>query len=204
MLKIDGGMLVESPASVDEPSAVIPALTLGGFAYQTIHEQFDYILAQEKGVLADKDPEYLHQMRVGFRRFQAAITLFQPAIALPKQLQWKNIKGILRVLGKLRDLDVQLMGLEEKLRKASTPGHQQNLVRLRRDLKQRRRRAYQQVVKLLKKKPLYQTFRCGMSAWFEHPNYQPVANFSLNLCLPELLSPMMSRFLLHPAWHISR
>ncbi|NJN23977.1 MAG: CHAD domain-containing protein [Acaryochloridaceae cyanobacterium RL_2_7] len=73
-------------------------------------------------------------------------------------MQWKNIKGILQVLGKLRDLDVQLMGLEEKLKKASTPGHQQNLVRLRRDLKQQRQCAYQQVVKLLQKKPRIKTF----------------------------------------------
>ncbi|NJN23978.1 MAG: CHAD domain-containing protein [Acaryochloridaceae cyanobacterium RL_2_7] len=60
-----------------EPVEISSSLTLGDFAYQTIHEQFDYILAQEKGVIADQDPEYLHQMRVGLRRFQAAITVFK-------------------------------------------------------------------------------------------------------------------------------
>jgi hypothetical protein len=48
--------------------APVQRLSVGQFAYQVIAQQYHRMGNQEQGVLADQDPEYLHQMRVGSRR----------------------------------------------------------------------------------------------------------------------------------------
>ncbi len=57
---------------------------LEAYAHQVIAEQYRRIVKQEKKVLADKDPEALHQMRVGTRRLRTALQVFGGAIELPK------------------------------------------------------------------------------------------------------------------------
>jgi inorganic triphosphatase YgiF len=66
-----------------------------------------HLLSNETGFLAGRDPEYLHQMRVGLRRLRACFSLFKTAIPQPafalitNQLREQNA-----VLGKARDWDV--------------------------------------------------------------------------------------------------
>jgi CHAD domain-containing protein len=50
-----------------------PALTAGNYAHTLIGKQYHHMVQQEQGVLADDDPEYLHQMRVGSRRLSTAL-----------------------------------------------------------------------------------------------------------------------------------
>ncbi|MBD1848449.1 CHAD domain-containing protein [Leptolyngbya sp. FACHB-711] len=57
---------------------------LEAYAHQVIAEQYRRIVKQEKKVLADKNPEALHQMRVGTRRLRTALQVFDGAIELPK------------------------------------------------------------------------------------------------------------------------
>ncbi len=64
----------------DKDNAVI----LKEWAYIAIAKHSRKILKYEAGVLQDKDPEELHQMRVGMRRLRSAIAGFAVAIDLPK------------------------------------------------------------------------------------------------------------------------
>src|SRR5438132_5572089 len=61
---------------------------------------------------ADKDPEHVHQLRVGTRRARAALDIF--ALCLP-QKAYKSARKLLRRLrraaGEARDWDVFLAGL---------------------------------------------------------------------------------------------
>jgi inorganic triphosphatase YgiF len=61
--------------------------------------------ANVRGILETDDPEYLHQMRVGIRRFRSALKLFSAWTMLPpavqEELDWLN-----GVLGAARDHDV--------------------------------------------------------------------------------------------------
>ncbi|MEN9521313.1 MAG: hypothetical protein RLZZ381_3901, partial [Cyanobacteriota bacterium] len=66
------------------------------------------IFKHEAGVFKDKDPEDLHQMRVGLRRLQSAIASFAWAMNLPEIVTVKNLAKIGHSLGALRDLDVLL------------------------------------------------------------------------------------------------
>lgn len=50
--------------------------TLGYWAALAIKKHFEKVLKHEEDVLADRDPEALHQMRVGTRRLRSAIAGF--------------------------------------------------------------------------------------------------------------------------------
>jgi CHAD domain-containing protein len=67
---------------------------------------------------ADKDPEHVHQLRVGTRRARAALDIF--ASCLPKKVfkgARKHLRDIRRVAGEARDWDVFLADLTEWSRK---------------------------------------------------------------------------------------
>lgn len=61
---------------------------------------------------ADKDPEYVHQLRVGTRRAGAALDIFSSCLP-PKAYRAarKQLRGIRRAAGAARDWDVFLMNL---------------------------------------------------------------------------------------------
>jgi CHAD domain-containing protein len=70
---------------------------------------------------AEKDPEYVHQLRVGTRRAGAAVEIFSPY--LPKKIYKtarKYLKRLRRAAGEARDWDVFLMNLTEAREKTST------------------------------------------------------------------------------------
>ncbi|MBE9167306.1 CHAD domain-containing protein [Pleurocapsales cyanobacterium LEGE 06147] len=90
------------------------AKTFGDWAKIAIAKHFDKILKHENEVLQDKDPEELHQMRVGMRRLRSAMTGFAPAINLPKPAGEKQVGKVAKVLGKLRDLDVLQKSLKSE------------------------------------------------------------------------------------------
>jgi inorganic triphosphatase YgiF len=61
--------------------------------------------ANVRGVVDTDDPEYLHQMRVGFRRFRSALKLFGTWLVLPPAMQ-EELDWLGTVLGSARDHDV--------------------------------------------------------------------------------------------------
>ncbi len=61
---------------------------------------------------SEKDPEYVHQLRVGTRRTGAALNIF--STCLPKKLLWrarKELKRLRKVVGEARDWDVFILSL---------------------------------------------------------------------------------------------
>src|SRR5690349_24128611 len=61
---------------------------------------------------ADKDPEHVHQLRVGTRRARAALDIF--ALCLPQKAYKsakKLLRGLRRAAGEARDWDVFRAGL---------------------------------------------------------------------------------------------
>lgn len=89
------------------------------FAYGWLREQWAAFLQQAPGTRLGEDIEALHQMRVATRRLRAAIRVFEGLLpasfaAYRDELQWVGHE-----LGAVRDLDVQIEGLEA-LRAASS------------------------------------------------------------------------------------
>ena len=66
-------------------------------------------------VLADDDPEALHQLPVALRRLRTALGQFGPALELPKGVTERRIAQVAERTGRCRDLDVLRLRLREQI-----------------------------------------------------------------------------------------
>lgn len=184
-----------------QTAATNPGLTFGEYAHLVIATQYHAIAQQITAVIADKDPENLHQMRVGTRRLRTALQVFAPAIQLPKAAGENAIKALAKVLGQLRDLDVQLADLTETYRPQLDKTERKLLDGMIRKLRKKRRHAYKAVKKTLEGKRL-RSLKTAYETWLETPQYTAIAQLPLADILPDLLSPLLAELLLHPGWLI--
>ncbi|MEH1870972.1 CHAD domain-containing protein [Nostoc sp.] len=173
--------------------------TLGDYAYQAIEKHFKKTLKYEKSVKKDEDPEALHQMRVGMRRLRTAVTSFGLAVDVPKPVNDKNIGKIARRLGSLRDLDVLKESLENDYKPNLPRKEQESLKTAFTALAKQREDVLSDVQKTLKDES-YKSLKDVLDKWLEKPSYQPLASFTIQQILPDLLLPEVSNFLLHPGW----
>jgi CHAD domain-containing protein len=178
-------------------------MTVGRFASQVIAQQYQRMVNQEQGVLADQDPEYLHQMRVGSRRLRTALQIFSQVVKLPKKAGAKKIRNIARTLGSLRDLDVQMADIQsEYIRQVSHKKDKKALRQTLKALEEQRVDTYGKVSDLLTSKD-YQDLKLAYDQWLESPKFKPNADLPLQVVLPDLLTPLISRLLLHRGWLVS-
>ncbi|HEY9830268.1 MAG TPA: CHAD domain-containing protein [Stenomitos sp.] len=173
--------------------------TLGYWAYLAIEKHFQKTLKHESDVLADEDPEALHQMRVGMRRLRTAVHGFAPALSLPSAAQEKKIAKIARQLGELRDIDVLQDTLKNQYLPTLPPPEQDALKKVLTTLKKQRQKSLDLVQTTLKE-GRYEELKQGFQNWLKQPSYGEFAEFPIDEILPDLLLPLVSQFLLHPAW----
>lgn len=176
--------------------------TLGNYATTVVAEQFRRISKQEKTVLADENPEALHQMRVGTRRLRTALQIFDLAIVLPKAASAKKLRNLARVLGAVRDLDVQGASLQQDYRPHLNKRAQKKLDRLLAAIDRRRSKAFADMEAALSDDS-YRELKTSYKNWLKQPQFKPIAAQPLILLLPELLSPLLAELLLHPGWLVS-
>ncbi|PAX57043.1 CHAD domain-containing protein [Brunnivagina elsteri] len=172
---------------------------LGNYTYQAIQKHFKKILKWEKTVKKDEDTEALHQMRVGMRRLRTVVSSFGFAVNLPKTACDRNIGKIARKLGELRDLDVLKESIETNFQTGLT---NQELKYLQKafDVFDKHRENVALSVKETLKDARYKLLKSSLNQWLEEPSYQESAKLAIELVLPDLLLPEVSKFLLHPGW----
>jgi CHAD domain-containing protein len=175
------------------------AKTCGDWSYLAIAKHFQKILKHEEGVLQDKEPEELHQMRVGMRRLRSTMVGFAPTLELPEVADEKSVGKVARILGKLRDLDVLKETLEKRYFSLLEKKEQKRLKKALKILEKRRKRTFKEVEAVLKDK-LYLNLKENFQAWLKQPTYQEIAQIAIATVLPDLLFPQASKLLLHPAW----
>ncbi len=96
---------------------VLPADRLVDAAYKILRKQFNRMQRNEPGARIGTDPKYLHDMRVATRRLRAALKVL--ARGLPEggiKDSARDLNWIGGALGRVRDLDVHLLNLEEIFR----------------------------------------------------------------------------------------
>jgi triphosphatase len=65
------------------------------------------VRANARGAFGSPDPEYLHQLRVGLRRYRSALRLFRGLLrAKPRRRLARRARESMRPLGQVRDWDV--------------------------------------------------------------------------------------------------
>ena len=94
------------------PTRIDPSMSVGEVAFAVLRRQFAEMRAHEGGTRLGDDPEELHDMRVPTRRMRAALKVFREA--LPERAGWfgEELRWVAQALGEVRDLDVQIEGLE--------------------------------------------------------------------------------------------
>lgn len=183
------------------PELVSQSLTLGEYARSIIEEQYHSIIKRERKVIADEDPDHLHQMRVGTRRLRTALQVFAGAIAIPKVADEKQVGNLARILGSLRDLDVQIADLQMIYRPQVKAAEQKHLDQLIKSLKKQRQQAYANVKDTLEG-ARYQTLKKAYEDWLKDPQLTAIAQLPIYAVLPDLLSPLVSNLLLHAGWMV--
>lgn len=168
-------------------------------ALKAIDKYFHQTMRYEKAVIRDRDPEDLHQMRVGIRRLRTAMQVFSPVLQLPKTAQEKQIAAFSRTLGKLRDLDVIEATFQQDYLPKLPQTEQVVLQSVLRLLAQRRRRAFKRVKHLLHSSR-YDAFKRALTEWLQEPKGTPLANQPLYEVLADLALPLCSQLWLHPGW----
>lgn len=173
--------------------------TLETLAHRAIAKYLKQTVAYESPVLADKDPENLHQMRVGLRRLRTAVQVFDAGLDLPKAGREPAIAAVGSKLGRLRDLDVTWMSLRDRYA-PDLPDNEQaclNTVLLR--LAKQRHKTFKQVKKLLKG-DRYTDLKQSLTGWVKEPTYGAIAVLPADQVVPDLVMPLISQLWLHPGW----
>src|SRR6202012_490944 len=85
--------------------------TRGDVAFAALRRQLAVVRDKEPGTRLGEDPEELHDMRVATRRLRAALALFGGGLAVRAQGFREDLGWLGRLLGAVRDRDVQLDGL---------------------------------------------------------------------------------------------
>ena len=111
-----------------------PQLRRGASAQQLAAAVLDAALAQvrgnARGALESAGPEYLHQLRVGLRRYRAALRVFRAVLRRkPRELLARRARAAMRPLGEVRDWDVFI----ERLPASKAPEALVQQARQRRD-----------------------------------------------------------------------
>lgn len=194
--------LNKSAISQIESSQPELSLSLGDYAYYIVREQYQSIIKLKNQVLADEDPEHLHHMRVGTRRLRTALQIFERAIVLPKAAQSKQVGSLARILGTLRDLDVQIADLKKNYYPQVPSAEQEILDTWIKRLRKQRHKAFAAVKDTLTHSH-YEKLKAAYDDWLAKPVYTELAQLPLTTLLPDLLSPLLSTLLLHPGWLVA-
>lgn len=176
-----------------------PSQTLGQLAQVAIAKYLKQVVAYEQPVLADTDPENLHQMRVGLRRLRTAIQVFAVGVELPKAGRESRVAAVGRQLGQLRDLDVISATLRDRYAPDLPDSEQRYLSVVLDQLDDQRRSTFKQIKKQLKSKR-YSHLVQALQTWIQAPTYTAIAPLPAVAIVPDLILPLVSQLWLHPGW----
>ena len=131
----------------------------------------EQLQANEAGVLADPDPEYLHQMRVALRRLRSALRVFRPVLdpsfveRARAELRW-----ISRETGAARDWDVLATATLPAILRAFGEAAATRAVRAR--MAARRKAARERLREALST-PRYARLVLHLARWLASPSESP-------------------------------
>ncbi|MGB8703040.1 MAG: CHAD domain-containing protein [Thermosynechococcaceae cyanobacterium] len=190
--------VIVSPAQ-EEASSEPKQLTVREYALKSIQKNFHKSIKHKKDVLADQDPEGIHQMRVGMRRLRTALAVFADFVSLPSNLD-REIAKLSKGLGSVRDLDVLGMWFSDyKTTSELNTEEEEHIAILLGQLDRQRKKQFKLMDRSLKGKR-YLQFVEELQGWLDRPVFLPGAEWPIQWVLPDLLLPLINRFLLHPGW----
>lgn len=204
-LRLNSGVsstpIAPAPAIVERAARrrLEPSLTSGDLALQWIGRHSQRLRDLQPQVLADRDPEPLHQFRVSLRRLRSVLAQFAPALRLPARVSPRRIAILARATGQARDFDVLLESLRTDLLPGLPGVERDQLIPLQRRLQRQRRGAFAALEAELQA-PRSQRLLARLERWQRQPRYAPLGLEPLAAWLPEWWMPLAAPCFLHPGW----
>jgi len=159
------------------------------------------LVALQSEVLADRDPEPLHQLRVSFRRLRCTLEQFAPALVLPDAADPDRLSRIGQRLGLSRDLDVLRQRLDDQLLPLLSEREQQQLRPLFRQLRRERRLAFDDLRDCLQGRR-YLKLLAKLQAWLRQPRATPLGEQPLRAWRAELVQAVLHELTTLPGWWV--
>lgn len=170
----------------------------GEHALALIQRHHQRLARLQVQVLADRDPEDLHQLRVSLRRLRTALAQFAPALVLPPGVGSARLAKVARSTGWTRDLDVLRERLERIL--PELPESERRFLRpALRGLQRERAKALVVLQRGLRSRR-HQRVLERLESWQQDPVYTPLGQQPLELWLQDWLTPVSAGLFLHPGW----
>ncbi|MCP9797216.1 MULTISPECIES: CHAD domain-containing protein [Cyanophyceae] len=179
-----------------------PFTSNGAFAVDLIGRHTQKLVSLQGPVLADRDPEPLHQMRVSLRRLRTCLQQFAPALRLPRAVGDPRLAKMVRRLGMARDLDVLRQRLEHDLIGELPDGERRALRPVLKQLRRERALAYEQLVTALHSGG-YLKLLSQLQGWLREPDLTPLGALPLRSWSQEWQAPMVAGLFQHPGWFIA-
>jgi CHAD domain-containing protein len=174
-------------------------LTFGELALAMLRERRQKMADRERKAGSDPTAEPIHDLRVACRRMSSAITACAAAVDLPPKVNPKYLNRLVRVVGRLRDLDVQEKVLTEEIAPELGAEAEPMLQPARHHLRARRGAAERKVMRALSR-PRHHRFVSALDDWLAQPELTHVATLPLEAVRADILLPPLATFLLHEAW----
>jgi CHAD domain-containing protein len=126
-----------------------PAVCL--FGAEVTQKYLSAFYKEIPGVLRSRDIEFVHRLRVASRRLDTAITVFKTCHPGKKVKAWqKELRPIMSVLGRARDLDIQAACIKSYLKASPSADLRPGIRRLLLRVTQKRKRIQVQLQDTLK------------------------------------------------------
>ncbi|MDM7954018.1 MAG: CHAD domain-containing protein [Cyanobium sp. CZS 25K] len=174
----------------------------GAFAVDLIGRYTQKLVALQAPVLADEDPEPLHQMRVCLRRLRTCLQQFAPALLLPRAVCDPRLAKTVQRLGMARDLDVLRKRLEHDLMHELPEAERRALKPVLKQMRRERALAYEQLVAALQSGG-YLKLLSKLQGWLKDPDLTPMGQLPLLAWTLEWQTPMIAGLFQHPGWFIA-
>ncbi|MCT0249614.1 CHAD domain-containing protein [Synechococcus sp. CS-205] len=182
-----------------EPARDPDAISNGAHAAQLIQKQTRRLGRLQPEVLADSDPEPLHQLRVSLRRLRTVLAQFQPALILPDHVSERRIARVARRTGLCRDLDVLRQRLETGLLPSLPQREAKALRPALKHLGRDRRRAFEGLAEALRSHRYLKLLE-RLHRWQDRPCYTSLGALPLQPWLGEWGAKAVAGLFLEPGW----
>ncbi|MCP9848523.1 CHAD domain-containing protein [Cyanobium sp. Morenito 9A2] len=171
----------------------------GSYAAGRLALALQRIVALHPDVLADQDPEPLHQLRVAMRRLRTVLMQFERALVLPEAVSDERIARVARRLGVARDLDVLRDQLDNVYLPQLSASERELLKPIRKRLRRDRRLAFDDMEYQLKR-GRYLALLAALQGWLRQPRLTPLGQEPVHDWLVEWSGPCLSGLMTHPGW----
>ena len=187
------------PAAAEPPNS--GSVSSGAYALSLIQRQTRRLGTLQPDVLADRDPEAIHQLRVSLRRLRTVLTQFGPALALPDGVNPRRIAAVARRTGLCRDLDVLRLRLDSQLLPLIPEPERLTMRGAIKRLARDRDQAFDTLVEALRG-PRYLKLLARLRQWQHQPHFTPLGHGQLAAWLYEWQAPFSADLLLHSGWQV--